>query len=267
MRHLGNGADLDDAPRVKRLIPLLCLPFLLTTLGAGPARAIGTNPFVGHRPVVEHDRQVDRAVAASSGSTRTSLSVIAAQPQARWYGSWIAGTRLTGDVATRTSRAERAGRSSVLVAYALPHLDCGSAGLRPGAYRQWVRALAAGVRGTHVAVVLEPDALALLDCLSSAQRTERLALLRDAVAVLGAARATVYLDAGHAGWKPVPVIAARLKAAGVTRARGASFNVSSFGRTADEVRYARAVAQAVPGLHAVIDTSPNGRGPAPDHAR
>jgi endoglucanase len=251
---------------VRRLILLLLCSLLTSALPALPAEAAGANPFLGHRPVVERDRQVDRAVAASSGRTRTALSVIAAQPQARWYGGWISGARLTSDVASRTSRAHRAGVSSVLVAYALPHLDCGSAGLPASAYRRWIRSLAAGIRGTHVAVVLEPDALALLDCLPSAQRSERLALLRDAVGVLSSVRASVYLDAGHAGWKPVPVMAARLKAAGVTRARGASFNVSSFGRTADEAAYARAVAKAIPGLHAVVDTSRNGRGPAPDYA-
>ncbi|MCW2599092.1 MAG: glycoside hydrolase family 6 [Frankiales bacterium] len=247
---------------VRRLLTLL---LLLLVLLPAPSEAATGDPFTGHRPLVEHDRTVDRAMAASSGSTRRALAVIAAQPQARWYGDGLTGSRLTADVATRTARAGRAGASSVLVAYALPHRGCGSSsagGLTAAGYRSWVDALASGVRGTRVAVVLEPDSLAQLDCLSTAQKQERLALLRDAVGVLVAHHAVVYLDAGHAGWTPVPTMAARLRSAGIALARGVSVNVSSFGRTADEVSYARALARAVPGLHAVIDTSRNGRGPA-----
>ncbi len=241
---------------------LLLLPILL---GATPSKAATTNPFAGRPFAVEKDRSVDRVLAASKGAARAPLALLAAQPQARWYGDWLTGSGLTADVAGRTGRAARSGASLVLVAYALPHRDCGGwsgGGLTATGYRSWVRALAAGIRGTRVAVVVEPDGLAMLGCLTADQQRERLALLRDAVATLAAHHAVVYLDAGHSGWIPVPTMASRLRSAGVARARGVSVNVSSFGRTADEAAYAKALARAVPGLHAVIDTSRNGRGPA-----
>jgi endoglucanase len=83
-----------------------------------------------------------------------------------------------------------------VVLYAVPHRDCGSysaGGLDARSYRAWVREVAAGLRGGRSVVVVEPDALGLLDCLLGAARSERLALLRDALAVLRAAGATAYL--------------------------------------------------------------------------
>ena len=62
----------------------------------------------------------------------------------------------------------------------------------------WIRAFAAGLAGRRAVVILEPDALAQLDCLTADKQAERLALLRDAVSVLSGAHAIVYLDAGHA---------------------------------------------------------------------
>ncbi|MGB8651129.1 MAG: glycoside hydrolase family 6 protein [Mycobacteriales bacterium] len=246
---------------------LLVLPLLLAVL-PGPVEAASANPFVGRPPVVEHDRAVDRALAGSSGGTRAALAVIAQRAQARWYGPWLTGTRLTADVRARATSAARQRRTAVFVAYAIPQRDCGgdsAGGLAAAAYRQWVRAFAAGVTGRPV-VVLEPDALAGLDCLSPAARGARLFLLRDAVTVLSRRGAVVYLDAGHSGWQPVPTMAARLRAAGIGGARGVSLNVSAFDRTTDEIAYAKALARSLPGLHAVVDTSRNGRGPAPDAA-
>jgi endoglucanase len=40
--------------------------------------------------------------------------------------------------------------------------------------------------------------------------------------------------------------------------------VSGYDTTADNIRYAQALAARLPGLHAVVDTSRNGLGPTPD---
>jgi endoglucanase len=116
-------------------------------------------------------------------------------------------------------------------------------------------------------VIVEPDGLAQLTCLPAAQQLERLALLRYAVATLGARPAVgVYLDAGHAGWTPVPNMVSRLQSAGVLAARGFSLNVSFFDTTSSETAYGSSISAALRGAHFVIDTSRNGQGIAPGRA-
>jgi endoglucanase len=110
-------------------------------------------------------------------------------------------------------------------------------------------------------VVLEPDALAGIDCLSAADRDRRLALLRDAVAVLRAKPGVeVYLDGGHSAWQPATTMADRLRRADVARTTGFALNVSNFQTTANELAYGRRISAQIGGKHFVIDTSRNGLG-------
>ena len=116
-------------------------------------------------------------------------------------------------------------------------------------------------------MIVEPDALAQLRCLTEARKQERLDLLRNAVDTLAALPGVaVYLDAGHAGWSSADTMAWRLTAAGGDKARGFALNVSYFGVTEDEISYGRAVSARVGGAHFVVDTSRNGQGPAPRRA-
>lgn len=193
------------------------------------------------------------------------LDRIASRPQAFWLGGWSGDVRAAADAIV--TRAAAAGRVPALVAYNIPQRDCGSwsaggAG-SADAYRSWIRALAAGIGARRAIVVIEPDAVAGLDCLSAADRTTRLALLADATRVLAALPATaVYLDGGHDGWQSVSVIATRLAQAGATDAQGFSLNVSNFRAQAGLVTYGQQVATAIGVAHFVIDTSRNGVGPA-----
>src|SRR5919206_45591 len=123
--------------------------------------------------------------------------------------------------------ARAAGRVPVFVAYNIPARDCGgysAGGIAASAYRTWVRSIGAGLGGAPSVIVLEPDALAGMECLSSAAQDERVALIADAVDVLKAAGAAVYVDAGNANWQSADVIAARLTRAAVMRADGFSLN-------------------------------------------
>lgn len=192
------------------------------------------------------------------------LDLLARTPTARWFGGWSGDVRAAAE--SYVSEAAAAGRLPVLVAYNIPGRDCGShssggAG-SADAYRAWIRELAAGIGSRKAVVVVEPDAVALADCSGDAGLTsERYALLADAVQVLAAGiGTTVYLDGGHAAWLPVDELARRLRLAGVGRARGVSLNVSNFGRTGDQVTYATALANHLPGVRAVIDTGRNGAG-------
>jgi endoglucanase len=112
--------------------------------------------------------------------------------------------------------------------------------------------------------VLEPDAVAQMTCLPATGQQERLALLRDAVALLKAAGAAVYIDAGNARWVGAADMATRLKSAGIAQADGFSLNVSNFISTSANVAYGEAVSSRVSGKHFIIDTSRNGMGGTSD---
>src|SRR5207253_1780235 len=80
----------------------------------------------------------------------------------------------------------------------------------------WIRSFAAGIGTRPAVVILEPDALAGLDCLAAADRQTRLSLLHDAVSALSShVGVSVYLDAGNAGWHSATEIAGRVQQAGV----------------------------------------------------
>jgi endoglucanase len=192
---------------------------------------------------------------------------IAAQPQAFWFGGWSADVRTA--VSAVVSAAAAAGRVPALVAYNIPQRDCGSFSAggvgSADAYRSWIRAFAAGIGARRAIVVLEPDSIAGLDCLGTADRTTRLSLLAEAVRVLAAnANTVVYLDGGHDGWQPVAPMASRLAQAGMADAQGFALNVSNFRAQAGLVTYGQQLAAAIGVAHFVIDTSRNGLGPSPD---
>ena len=227
-------------------------------------------PFSGKRFYVDPDSPARRQAAAWR-STRPAdaalMDKIAAQPTALWVGGWVADPQAA--VAARVDAATRAGAVPILVAYNVPQRDCGlySAGGAGSAdaYRAWIRAFAAGIGARSAAVLLEPDSLAGLDCLTSADRARRTELLRDAVSVLAALPATsVYLDGGHARWQPAGEMASRLGAAGAADAQGFFLNVSNFGLSSDNAAYGAQIAVLLGGKHFVIDTSRNGLGPAAD---
>lgn len=195
---------------------------------------------------------------------------IAQVPVGLWFTTYDPGA-IRSRVRAVTAAAEAQGRLPVLVPYAIPHRDCGGAsgGGAPshGAYDGWMREFAAGLGGGPVAVVLEPDSLAMAGCLPADVRTARLASLARAARVLKAAnaRARVYFDAGSSGWHPAAEMAGVLRAAGaVEHGDGVFTNVSQYHRTEDEAAYARAVLAALgapPHHGAVVDTGRNGNGP------
>ena len=190
---------------------------------------------------------------------------IASQPVAIWLGEW------SGDVRAAVRRAvisaQETGRLPVFVAYNVPHRDCGghsTGGVAADAYRSWIRDIAAGFAGHRAVVILEPDALAGIDCLNAGAREERLALIRDAVVVLKGAGAAVYIDAGHARWQAADTMAARLARAGIDKADGFALNVANFVATDATIAYGEAISRQIGGKHFVIDTSRNGAGGTTD---
>lgn len=243
--------------------------------GTAPAgRAPAGAPVTRSNPLSERSLWVDPASAAARQaslwlSTRpadaAAMDRIAGQPQATWFGDWHPDIR--GAVAARTAEVRGSDALPVYVAYNIPLRDCAghSAGGAAGgaAYRAWVREFAAGLGDAGAVIILEPDALAGIDCLTPAQQEERYALLAEAVSVFGGQGSAVYLDAGHGDWIAAPEMARRLERAGVGRAAGFALNVSNFQTTANSIRYGDAISALTDGRHYVIDTSRNGLGPAP----
>lgn len=232
----------------------------------GPSTPPATTTTLYVDPNSSAKQQAD-AWRTSRPADAAQMDKIASQAQALWLGSW------SGDVRAAVEGIVTAAgeKLPVLVAYNIPNRDCGaySAGgaTSPDAYKTWIRAFADGIGSRKAIVVLEPDALALADCLSSTDRTIRFDLLRDAVAVLKShAGVSVYIDAGHSRWLSASEAASRLTSAGVAQADGLSLNVSNFGTTAGEISYGTAVSSGVGGKHFVIDTSRNGLGPDPSGA-
>ena len=193
---------------------------------------------------------------------------IAGQPQAEWFGDW--NTDVLTDVSAAVTKAATAGAAPVLVAYDIPLRDCGSysagGAASSDAYRAWISAFARGIGDRRAVVILEPDALAGVDCLTPAQSAERNSLISFAIQQLKAQAATsVYVDAGNSAWHTPATIASRLTNAGIALADGFSLNVSNFLFAADEVRFGAAVSNRVGNKHYVIDTSRNGLGPTADY--
>ncbi|MGW6590377.1 glycoside hydrolase family 6 protein [Streptomyces globisporus] len=234
-----------------------------------PARSTAPAP---RSSLFRHPRsQVLDWVRANPDDPRRPVieSRIAAQPAAVWFAAHNPG-EIAGQVREVTRGAAAGGRIPVLVPYAIPDRDCGGAsqGGAPdlAAYDAWIGKFAQGLGSGAAIVILEPDAIALSDCLTAPERAARFASLARAGRTLRTAnpQARVYFDGGHSGWHTPAEQAAALRAAGAaTSGDGIFTNVSNFHRTADETAYARRVLAALGGpggLGAVIDTSRNGNG-------
>ncbi|MFD7641388.1 glycoside hydrolase family 6 protein [Kitasatospora sp. NPDC059795] len=245
---------------------------LVVGLNGGADAAVQGSLPAGTQFYRDPASQAVKWVAANPGDSRTPVisKRIASQPQGIWFSNYRP-TTVTSDVRAVTAAAEQAGQTPVLVAYAIPNRDCGgaSAGGAPdlASYDAWAAKFAAGLGSSRSIVILEPDSIALTTCLNAQQQSDRFASLSRAVTAIRAAgpNAKVYLDGGHSTWNSASEQASRLRGAGVLNADGFFTNVSNFNTTSGETAFARNVLSALgnPGnLHAVVDTSRNGNGPA-----
>ncbi|WP_394831566.1 glycoside hydrolase family 6 protein [Pendulispora rubella] len=261
----------------------------LSTVGCGGSGAENAEPKNAEEANLLHPNAVEAPAAPSGfyvdpnsnpaiwvdahGSDSRAASIranISTKPMARWFGNW------SGDIGAAVSSYVGAAASHnqwpILVAYDIPGRDCGghsSGGAGSvGAYRTWIATFAAGVGDRPAMVVLEPDALAQLDCLpNDTERTIRTDLLRYATEMFRdkAPSARVYLDAGHAAWIAAPTMATRLHAAGIGNIRGFAINVSNYQTTSQSNAYGGSVNGSLSSQYGytksfVVDTSRNGNG-------
>ncbi|HEX6588889.1 MAG TPA: glycoside hydrolase family 6 protein [Longimicrobiales bacterium] len=248
----GQGAPITEAPG--------------TSVPGGSGAAPG-NAFAGRALYVDAWHPANATIAAwrdSRPDDAALLEGIARTPQAVWLtGATDDPARVRGVL----DAADGAGRVPVFVLYNIPARDCGGYSGNGGAaaasgYRGWIASIADAMAGRRSLVVLEPDALANMDCLSSTGREERVSLIAGAVRALESAAAAVYLDGGHPRWHDAAETAARLERAGVREAHGFALNVSNFIGTTENVAYGDQVSERLGGMGYVIDTSRNGLGAA-----
>ena len=202
--------------------------------------------------------------ASSNPAGAALMMKIATEPVGKWFGGW--NSNIQADTAAYVNAAASSNSVPVLIAYNIPFRDCGgfSAGgaTTPDAYNAWISGMAQGIGSHKAVVVLEPDGLANMDCLSQSDQTARFAMLQNAVKTLKANSGTsVYIDAGNSNWISAADMAPRLQKAGIAQADGYALNVSNFYATSDLTSFGDTLSPLVGNKHFVIDTSRNGNGP------
>lgn len=159
---------------VRSVVPLLAVA---TVVGAGvatgpthldsPAMRLvdESNPLAGRPFYVD---PISNAMRAARSNPTPELTALANTPTAFWLDEAFGSP--AGRVGQYASAAQAAGATPVFALYAIPNRDCGSfaAGgfATADGYRQWIDGVAAGLGDKPAAIILEPDAIAMADCLS-----------------------------------------------------------------------------------------------------
>jgi endoglucanase len=192
------------------------------------------------------------------------MDFLAEQPIAYWFDG--TDESIHDSVQSVIRAAAKHNSVAVLVAYNIPQRDCGgySAG---GAHSEteyigWVSSFAGAIGNNAAIVILEPDALADMRCLSNKAESQRVSLLSQAVAIFKkeCTNVSIYVDAGNPNWITGEEMAMRLRQVGIQYADGFALNVSNFETTKDNIEYGTKISQLLGGKHFVIDTSRNGLG-------
>ncbi len=232
---------------------------------------ISLNPLAGTALYVNPSSQAKQwasAHVAIDPENAAIMKKIADQPVAQWFGDWNAN--IGSDVSAAMAAAVAANSLPVFVAYNIPHRDCGSysagGAASESAYKSWIQTFSKSIGAGKAAVVLEPDALANMGCLSLANQTERLNLIQFAVTTFKAqGNVSVYIDAGNPYWIDAATMASRLQKAGIAKADGFATNISNFFTTAENISYGKTVSVLVGNKHFIVDTGRNGNGAAANY--
>ncbi len=230
-----------------------------------PTVTDSTNPLSGKTLYVDPNSQAAAAVKSASPTDAALLSKISTSPTAVWLGSWYSDSQTRDKITSVLNGAKATNSTPTFVLYNIPIRDCGSYSAgganNPDGYRAWINLVAETIGTNSAVIILEPDALPQSNCLNSTDYATRMGLLSGAVTTLKAKPAiTVYMDAGHSGWRSVDEMATLLTNAGVAKANGFSLNTSNFDTTANSLTYGKAISAKVGNKHFVVDTSRNGNG-------
>jgi len=240
----------------------------LLTLGGPPtpglAAATGNPLKLTSGLYVDPDSSAASYVQRHPDATEIK-SKIADQAGARWFGSTSGDIKQV--VTAYTTAADKADKLPVLVAADIPGRECGGrwgpGAESPAAYRSWISQFADGIGDRPAIVVIEPDALARLDCLPRQERPARIALLKYAANQFATKNLNTwaYLDAGTANTLETKEMARRLRLVDIGKVRGFALNTSNYFTTEQSAARGNAIKAALGGAgEFVVDTSRNGNG-------
>jgi hypothetical protein len=196
------------------------------------------------------------------------LNFLANEPSVQRY--FLFGTvRYPASIVARqleTEQAQTPGQIFQLSTYSLVHGgNCGALTTTPAfakRYDEWIRGLARGIGNFHVVMYLEVDSLITTRCMNPAHLAIRLAEIKDAINVLEQdPHVAVYIDGGAADALSWQRTATLLNRAGVHNAQGFFLNATHFDWTTKEVAYGQKIARKLRGVHFIVSTASNGRGP------
>eukprot|EP00177_Eucheuma_denticulatum_P002742 GFKZ01004933.1.p1 GENE.GFKZ01004933.1~~GFKZ01004933.1.p1 ORF type:complete len:313 (+),score=36.31 GFKZ01004933.1:425-1363(+) len=193
---------------------------------------------------------------------------LANKPTVQWIGDWVSDPKRRARDLVEHAKANNA--LFQIAVYNIPNRDAG--GFSSGGsgskdfYLRWIDQVGAGIGSAEGIIIIEPDAVPHAEELSSHQKDQRLALVREATSRLRrkCKNAHIYIDAGHPRWLSVPVITELLIKAGIRYANGISLNVSNSQHTEECFEYGVKIVENISMDHGIIiDTSRNGAGPPP----
>jgi len=160
--------------KIQAPAPLVAAPTVSVSVSSDPLS--GVTFYVDPHSAAAQQAQ---AWQSSNPAGASKMNLLAAQPTAVWLGEW--NSNVSQDVHTLVANAQAAGAVPTFVAYAIPERDCGgysSGGTNnPSAYASWISQVASGIGAGRAVVILEPDSLAQITCLSSADQATRLSLI------------------------------------------------------------------------------------------
>jgi len=235
-------------------------------LGAGcakasaPTNAPGSNPFRGKGLYVESRTEARRQAnqwREFRPDDASLMAQLARQPTALWVRREASGSAAA--LRAHLRKADRQGTLPVVVLQGISRGDC-DAPVDAKAYRDWFGSLRKDLARSRAVVILEPGVLETLPSCSASERTARLELLQHSVNALAKGRTAVYIAAGIAGSEAPPVVAERLRAAGIEGARGFALNVGHYVDTKRTITYGVWLGEELGNKPFVVDTSRNGMG-------
>ncbi len=208
------------------------------------------------------------AEAAGDTSLADALSVIANQSWPERFGSWN-GVSPASDVFAYLRKADATDSAAVpmISTYRIVNDQCQRGGVADtpaevAAYHNWIDGLSYGIGNFRAVLFLEMDSLITAPCLHPDGLAVRFAELRYAISALERnPHLVVYIDAGAADALPWQTAASWLLRAGVRQAQGFFLNSTHFDWTTTEIAYGQKIAQRLGGVHFVVSTGANGRGP------
>lgn len=252
---------------VAAIVGIAVVGNLVTTLFRTLA---ATPPAVDTKIVVADESKAAQAARLEDADAERNAAAqwLATQPTTYWLTPEIDPIDEVWDRVAHLAAEARQQKATLSIAvYGLPDRDCGShsaGGLDPDSYRKWTARIGAALNNAsdvRKIVILEPDSIALASSCGSIEN--RAEYLRTAVDGIRGIDTWIYLDGGHSAWHPPAEMAGLLRATGLLgEVRGVALNVSNYQDTAAEFAYAHALSDQLGGIHAVIDTSRNGAGPA-----